>query len=121
MAVMNLVKTCTGTGCICLSGIASSTGTGLGSSLAIYLITALGCAWSFSLVGAVCEAAESNGALRGNEFSDFRTVWGVVVGQRSSFLVDIFQCIYVVGCCATYLPALHAFLVPALLALGVPQ
>ena len=37
MAVMNLIQSCTGAGCVCLSSIASSTGTGLGSSLGIYL------------------------------------------------------------------------------------
>mmetsp|Transcript_131137 Transcript_131137/g.261739 ORF Transcript_131137/g.261739 Transcript_131137/m.261739 type:complete len:496 (+) Transcript_131137:78-1565(+) len=121
VAVVNLIKACTGAGCMCLSGTASSSGTGLGSSLAIYLITALGCAWSFSMVGLACEAAERNGALRGSDVSDFRNVWSAIIGHRSSFVVDVFQVLYATLCCACYLPTLHAFMVPALLALGVPQ
>jgi len=121
MAVMNLIQSCIGVGCVCLSGIASSTGTGLGSSLAIYLITALSCAWSFSMVGMACEAAERSGALRGSEVSDFRTVWSKVVGRRSSFLIDVFQVAYAALSCVCCLPMLHASVVPALVALGVPH
>jgi len=121
VAVVNLIKACTGAGCMCLSGTASSSGTGLGSSLAIYLITAMGCAWSFSMVGVACEAAERNGALRGREIGDFRTVWSKVVGRQTSFFIDVFQVAYAVLVCTCYLPMLHAMAVPALLALGVPQ
>lgn len=121
MSVMNLIQSCLGASCVCLSGIASSTGTGLGSSSAIFMITALGCAWSFSMVGVACEAAEKNGALHGSDVGDFRTLWSTVVGRRTSFLVDAFQVVYAALSCACVLPMLHAFVVPALLAFGVPQ
>jgi len=121
MAVMNLIQSCTGAGCVCLSSIASSTGTGLGSSLAIYLMTALGCAWSFSMVGVACESAERSGALHGSEVSDFRALWSTVVGHRTSFLVDVFQVAYAALTCVCCLPMLRAFVAPALVALGVPQ
>jgi len=121
MAVMNLIKACTGAGCVCLPSIASSSGTGLGSSLVIYLIAALACAWSFSMVGVACETAEKNGALHGSEVGNFRTVWSKIVGRRSSLLIDVCQIAYASLTCACYLPMLHAFLLPALLAFGVPH
>jgi len=41
--------------------------------------------------------------------------------RRSSFLIDVFQVIYAALTCVVYLPTLHAFMLPGLLALGVPQ
>jgi len=72
-------------------------------------------------VGMACEAAERSGALRGSEVSDFRTVWSKVVGRRSSFLIDVFQVAYAALSCVCCLPMLHASVVPALVALGVPH